>query len=47
VAIRGALDGAAEPAGEGRARAKLKDAVIEGPAEMLGGSTIDVDLSRD
>jgi molybdate transport system ATP-binding protein len=47
VAIRGSIDGPPEAAGEGRARAKLRDAVIEGPAEMLGGPTIDVDLSRD
>ncbi|MFT3769505.1 MAG: ATP-binding cassette domain-containing protein [Minicystis sp.] len=46
VTITGAIDGAIEPAGEGRARARLREAVIEGPAEVVSGERIALDLTR-
>ncbi|APR87359.1 Ferric iron ABC transporter, ATP-binding protein [Minicystis rosea] len=45
VTIAGTIDGPIQPLGEGRALAKLRDAVIEGPAEALRGDRIDLDLS--
>jgi hypothetical protein len=36
--------GAIEALGQGKARARLADAVVEGPADLLGGPAIDVEI---
>jgi molybdate transport system ATP-binding protein len=37
VSIRGTVEGAAEAAGQGRARVTVRDAVIEGPEDLVRG----------
>jgi molybdate transport system ATP-binding protein len=40
VALRGTIDGAVEALPDGRARARLREAVLEGPAEVVRGERV-------
>lgn len=44
VVVSGVVDGEAEPLGDGRSRASLRDAVIEGPADLLASAPLRLDL---
>ena len=46
VLVAGAVDGTVEALGQGRARARLREAVVEGPEEVLRGDRVALELTR-